>query len=123
MSAGGAAQGAPVEQNVRRAMPLWLVAAIAGFFGLFYAYAMWTAVAFLAQQAGADSGLTGYGWFVLLLPVVFPIVVFVAAVAIGRRRRILPFTLVMFTGLALVAVFWLNVFALTFTASASIYVR
>lgn len=123
MSAAQPERAATAEPVARSAAPRWVVAVIAGFFGLFYAYALWTAVAFLVQQAGADGGLTGYGWFVLILPIVFPIIVFAAAVLIGRRRRILPFVLVLLTGLTLVAVFWLNVFSLTFTASASIYVR
>jgi len=102
------------------ALPGWLIGVVTGFFGLFFAYAMWTAVAFLLQQAGGDAGLTGYGWFVLLLPVVFPVIVCAAAFILGRRRRILPFVLVELTGLALVAVFWINVFALAVT-SAAIY--
>lgn len=105
----------------RSALPMWAVVSVAGGFGLFYAYAVWTAVAFLAQQAGGDSGLTGYGWFVLVLPIAFPIIVFGAAFALGWRRRLLPFALLLLTGLGVVAVFWLNVFALTFTASSSIY--
>ncbi|MDQ1128316.1 hypothetical protein [Microbacterium sp. SORGH_AS_0888] len=123
MSASETTPAGPADTPKTIAAPRWVVAAVAGFFGLFYAYAVWTAVSFLLQQAGADGGLTGYGWFVLLLPIVFPIIVFVAAVLVGRRRRILPLSLVMFAGLTVVAVFWLNVFSLTFTASASIYVR
>ncbi len=95
----------------RGALPAWLVATIAGFAGLFYAYAVWTAVGFLLQQAGGTAGLTGYGWFVLLLPVVFPLLAFAGAVALGRRRRALPFALILLTGLCLTAAFWLNVFA------------
>ncbi|MCC4907053.1 bacitracin resistance protein [Microbacterium sp. cx-59] len=95
----------------RSALPVWLVATIAGGFGLFYAWAVWTAVSFLAQQASGVEGLTGYGWFVLVLPVLFPILAFAGAFALGWRRRVLPFVLVMLTGLALVAVFWLDVLA------------
>ena len=40
---------APAER--RTALPVWLIATIAGFFGLFYAYAVWNAVAFLISQA------------------------------------------------------------------------
>lgn len=123
MSAGQSEPEATAEPVAHGGAPRWVVAVIAGFFGLFYAYALWTAVAFLVQQAGADGGLTGYGWFVLILPIAFPVIVFAATVVIGRRRRILPFVLLLLTGLTLVAVFWLNVFSLTFTASASIYVR
>jgi hypothetical protein len=102
----------------RTALPVWAIVLTAGIFGLFFGYAMWTAVAFVIQQAEGDAGLTGYGWFVLLLPVVFPAVVFAGAFALGWRRRILPFALVMLSGLCLVAVFWINVFALAVTSDA-----
>lgn len=89
--------------------PTWLVATICGAFGLFYAYAVWNAVAFLVEQAGGPLGLNGYGWLVLLLPVVFPLVAFAVAFWIGYRRRAHELALVMLVGLALVAVFWLDV--------------
>jgi hypothetical protein len=95
----------------RTALPTGLIATIAGGFGLFYAYAVWTAVSFLVQQATGVEGLTGYGWFVLLLPVVFPVLVFAGAFALGWRRAALPFALLLLSGLALVAVFWLDVLA------------
>jgi hypothetical protein len=104
----------------RAALPVGLIATIAGLFGLFYAWAVWTAVSFLAQQATGVEGLTGYGWFVLLLPVVFPVLVFAGAFALGWRRRVLPFVLVLLTGLAIVAVFWLDVLAYA-SVSSSLY--
>lgn len=90
---------------------MWLVATIAGVFGLFYAYALWNAVAFLITQATGPLGLNGYGWFILFLPIVFPIVVFAGAVAMGNKRPPHHLMLILLTGLALVAVFWLNVIA------------
>lgn len=93
------------------ALPVWLIVTIAGFAALFYAFAVWTAVGFLVQQSGGAAGLTGYGWFVLLLPVVFPLAVFAGAFALGWRRRALPFVLLLACGLCLVAALWLNVFA------------
>ena len=95
----------------RPRLPVWLIVTIAGVFALLYAYVVWTALAFLLQQAGGTAGLTGYGWFVLILPVVFPIVVFGVAFAIGWRRGAAQFALVLLTGLAFIAAFWLNVFA------------
>lgn len=94
-----------------RRMPTWLLITIAGFFGLFYAYALWNAVAFIVQQAGGVQPLNGYGWFVLLLPVFFPILVFAVAMRLGLRRRAHELALVLLAGLALVAVFWLDVVA------------
>lgn len=93
------------------AMPTWLVASIAGAFGLFYAYAVWNAVAFLIEQATGTLGLNGAGWALLLAAVVFPIVVFAVAFALAARRTAGAFALVLLAGLGLVAVFWLNVVA------------
>ena len=102
-----AASGSP---SARR-MPTWVLVALSVLFGLFYAYALWNALAFLIAQAGGPLGLNGYGWFVLLLAVVFPLIVFGVAFALGWRRRAWQFALVLFAGLCVVAVFWLNVVA------------
>ncbi len=84
---------------------------ILGLAGLFYAYAVWNAVAYLVSVA--QYGLNAYGWFVLLFSVLFPILVFAAAYALGRRRQAVEFALVLLAGLTLVAVFWMNVVALS----------
>lgn len=102
-----------------RAKPTWLVVAISGFFGLFYAYAVWNALDFLVSQATATLSLNGYGWFVLLLAVAFPLVAFGVAFALGWRRVWWEFALVLLTGLAVVAVFWLNIVAYSATNGAS----
>jgi hypothetical protein len=102
----------------RTAMPVWLIATISGLAALLYAYVFWAALGFLIQQAGGSQGLSGYGWFVLILPVVFPVVVFAIAFAIGWRRNALALSLLLLTGLALVAVFWLDVFAYAGAADA-----
>lgn len=101
-------------------LPVWLIVAIAGVFALLYAYVVWTALGFLVQQASGVEGLSGYGWFVLILPVVVPLVVFGLAFAIGWRRGAGQFSLVLLTGLAVVAAFWLNVFAYA-AASTALY--
>jgi hypothetical protein len=112
---------ATVQTSPRRpALPVWLIATVAGLFGLLYAFVVWTALGFLIQQAGGVQGLTGYGWFVLILPVVFPVLAFAGAFAIGWRRRALPYALAMLTGLCLVAVFWLNILAYA-AASPALY--
>lgn len=99
------------DATARSTMPTGLLATVAGAFGLFYAYAVWNAVAFLIAQLQGPLGLNGYGWFVLLLAVLFPIVAFALAFVVGRRRRWWEFALVLLAGLGLVAVFWLNVVA------------
>lgn len=100
-----------VVSAASRRPPMWVVVAVSVFFGLFYAYAVWNAVDFLVAQASGPLGLNAYGWFVLLLAVAFPLIVFGVAFAIGARRHIWQFALVLLAGLALVAVFWLDVVA------------
>jgi len=104
----------------RPLLPTWLVATIAGGFGLLYAYTVWNAVSLLVYQASGVLGLNGLGWFVLLLAVVFPIAAFAVAFALGRRRRAGVFVLLMLAGLALVAVFWLNVLAYAYAYGGSL---
>lgn len=99
------------------ALPTWLVVTLSVLFGLFYAYFVWNAVDFLAQAAGGTQPLNGYGWFVLLLAVVFPLLAFGVAFALGWRRSWWQFSLVLLTGLCVVAVFWLNI--LTYAAGPS----
>jgi hypothetical protein len=109
------------KASVRKpALPVWLIVTIAGVFALLYAYVVWTALSFLIRQASGTEGLSGYGWFVHILPVVFPIVVFGAGFAIGWRRGAGQFAMVLLTGLALVAAFWLNIFAYA-ASSSSLY--
>ncbi len=103
----------------KRTSPTGVVVAIAVFFGLFYAYAVWNAVDFLVAQAQGPLGLNGYGWTVLLLAVIFPLIAFGAAFALGWRRTWWEFALVLLTGLAVVAVFWLNIIAYSVTNGAS----
>lgn len=103
-----------------RRIPTWLTVTVSGVFGLFYAYAVWNAVAFLISQASGPLGLNGYGWFVLLMPVVLPLIVFGAAFAVGYRRSALHLLLTLLTGLALVSVFWLNIVGYAASSGASL---
>lgn len=114
---------APAPAAARRRTPTWLVATITGVLGLFYAYAVWNAVGNLVATLGvfADAGLTlnALGWFIWIFATVFPLLVWAAAFALGYRRAAHELFLIMLTGLALVAVFWLNVVAYTTLNSAS----
>lgn len=101
-----------------RRNPTWVVATIAGAFGLFFAYAVWNALANLI--ASAPLGLNGLGWFLWIFATVFPILAFAAAFAIGHRRPPFQFVLVMLAGLALTAVFWLDVIAYAATNTAAL---
>lgn len=79
---------------------------LTGLLGLAYAFIVWTAVFYLMQMA--QVGISGYGWLVLLLPAVVPLIVFAAGFALSRRRGLGAFTVTMLAGLALSAVFWLD---------------
>ncbi len=103
-----------------RAIPTWIVVSVSVFFGLFYAYAVWNAVGFLVSQATGTVGLSGYGWFVLLLAVVFPLAAFGVAFALGWRRSWWELALTLLAGLGVVAVFWLNIVAYSATAGAAL---
>ncbi|GAA5199154.1 bacitracin resistance protein [Microbacterium jejuense] len=110
---------APAARPSRLRMPVWGLVTVSVVFGLFYAYALWNALAFLIEQANGPLGLNGYGWFVLLLAVVFPVIIFGVAFALGWRRTWWQFALVLLTGLCVVSVFWLNVIAYAAVYGAS----
>lgn len=112
----------PTPGSTRRApiLPVWIVATIAGIFGLLYAYVVWNAATLLAYQASGVLGINGLGWLVLLLAVLFPIVIFAIAFAVGYRRRALPFAAILLTGLALVAVFWMSILAYAYAYGGSL---
>nr|WP_198425989.1 bacitracin resistance protein [Microbacterium ureisolvens] len=97
-----------------------MVATIAAAFGLFYAYAVWNAVAFLIQQATGMLGLNALGWGVLLFAVAFPIIVFAVALGVGMRRPPGHLAVILLTGLGLVAIFWLNVVAYALAYGSSL---
>ncbi|MDQ1121885.1 bacitracin resistance protein [Microbacterium trichothecenolyticum] len=92
-----------------RHLPTWLVVTIAGLFGLFYAYVVWSSVALLILQVNGPLGLNGLGWFVYILPIVFPLAAFGVSFAIGQRRKAGEFALVLLAGLTLSAAFWLAI--------------
>ncbi len=92
-----------------RHLPTWLIVTIAGVFGLFYAYVVWSSVALLVLQVNGPLGLNGLGWFVYILPVVFPLIAFGIAFSIGWRRKAGEFAIVMLAGLTLSAAFWLAI--------------
>jgi hypothetical protein len=100
-----------------RRTPRWLLAVILGIFGLLYAYAVWNAIGNLiaSVQAASSAGvsLSALGWFLWIFAAVFPVIVFAAAYRIASRRVAWQVLLIMLGGLALVAVFWLNVVAYT----------
>lgn len=98
----------------------WVVATIAAAVGLFYAYVVWSGVDLLIRQATGPLGLSALGWFAHILAIVVPMILFGAAFAFGHRRPPWQFALILVTGFALSAAFWLNVVAYGVT-SFSLY--
>lgn len=91
---------------------------IAAGFGFFYAYDVWEAVSTLIElpRFYEAIGLTAevVPWWLLIAGIALPLVVFVAALLIGRRRSVGKFVLVLLVGLAVVAAFSLGAVALEF---------
>jgi hypothetical protein len=101
-------------------MPGWLLATIAGAFALLYAYAVWSGIAYLIASVQEFSAiglsLAPMVWVVLVLAIVVPIAAFAAAFAMGRTGGPGRLALLLLAGLALTAVFWLDMQAYTTTA-------
>lgn len=98
-----------------RRSPRRLSALVLGLAGLFYAYAVWNAVAHLITLA--RGGLDGVGWVVMGFGVAFPAIVFAFAYLVGRRRTTGELALALMAGLGIVAVFWLSLIAYSLTLS------
>lgn len=103
-------------------MPTKLGSVLQGFFtgiaGLAYAFIVWNATFYLIQMA--QAGISGYGWAVLLMPVIVPMIVFVVVLALTRRRTIGVFVVAMLAGLGLSAVFWLDTLSYALRNGASL---
>lgn len=90
----------------RRSWSRALRGVLTGILGLAYAFLVWNATFYLIEMA--QAGISGYGWTVLLLPVIVPMIVFVIALLIARRQAVGGFVIVMLAGLGVSAVFWLD---------------
>jgi len=104
--------------------PVWVVATIAGAFGLLYAYAVWSGISQLVQSVQAASqvgmSLNAMGWIVWLLAIALPILVFALALSYGRTRGLRTLTILLGVGLSIVAIFWLDVMAYTSVNTGSL---
>ncbi|WP_324011534.1 hypothetical protein [Microbacterium sp. JZ37] len=100
-----------------RRTPGWLVAVVAGAFALLYAYAVWSAITYLVTLVQTTSAqgisLSAVAWGVLLLAVLVPIAAFAIAFGLGRTRGIGWLAVALLAGLAVTAVFWLDMQAFT----------
>jgi hypothetical protein len=94
-------------REARRGRYGWFSLVIAAVFGLFYAYNVWQGVSNLvALPAFYDA--FGYGaenvpWWLLWIGVLIPIVIFLAAFAIGRKHSAGGKAIIFLVGLAVVA--------------------
>lgn len=113
----------PIEQVVaddaaeaKRGRYGWLSLVVAALLGLFYAYDVWEAIGNMINlPAFYDSigiGSKHVPWWLLWIGVVIPIVVFVLAFVIGRRRNVGGKAVVFIVGLALAAGLGIGVLAL-----------
>lgn len=89
-----------------------------GLLGLAYAFLIWNATFYLIEMA--QAGISGYGWTVLLMPVIVPMIVFVVALLLTRRRTLGVFIVTMLAGLGLSAVFWLDTLSFALRNGASL---
>jgi hypothetical protein len=103
-----------VEPARKNHAPEWLIAIVAVFFALFYAYSAWAAVGNLVglnlAAQDLDTSLSPFGWGLLILGVLLPIAVFALAFRLGRRRNIGVQALLFLTGLALVSALAIDTF-------------
>jgi hypothetical protein len=94
----------------------WLSLIVAAVLGLFYAYDVWEAVGNMINLPAFYDQL-GIGskhvpWWLLWIGVLIPVVVFVLAFVIGRRRNVGGKAVVFIVGLALAAGLGIGVLAL-----------
>lgn len=91
---------------------------VTGLVGLAYAFLVWNATFYLIEMA--QAGISGYGWTVLLMPVIVPMIVFVVALLLTRRRTLGVFIVTMLAGLGVSAVFWLDTLSFALRNGASL---
>ncbi|GAA1790800.1 hypothetical protein [Agromyces lapidis] len=89
-------------------LPLWLDAALAVVFGLFYAYDVWEVVESIVQLLGIGLSFSAAGWAVMIVALLAPLACFAAAFALGRRRGILARIALYFAGLCVSAALFLS---------------
>jgi hypothetical protein len=88
-----------------RAWPVWAIAIV---FAVLYSYALWVGVgnAVGVPQTSAamfNLGISPIGWIVLILGIVVSPAFFLAALLLGRGRRLYVRALIYFTGLCAVS--------------------
>lgn len=105
----------PAEPSRRSAYGVASIV-VAALFGLFYAYDLWEAVSTFFELPTFYRAF-GYDvdqlpWWILVIMLVLPVVVYIIALLVGRRRPILERALILLVGLSLVAGMSLGLIAL-----------
>lgn len=119
--AGKAAEN-PIEDAIaddaaetKRGRYGWLSLIVAALLGLFYAYDVWEAIGNLinlpAYYDASGIGSAHVPWWLLWVGVIIPIVVFVLAFVVGRRRSVGSKAVIFIVGLALAAGLGIGVLA------------
>jgi hypothetical protein len=107
------ADGAKATEKARIG---WLGLAIAAFFGLYYAYDVWAAVATIVALPGAyvEQGLqqSDVPWWLLVIGLLVPIVAYVAAFVISLRMNIAAKAVIFILGIAVTSALSLSIVAL-----------
>ena len=101
--------------------PLWLDITLAVLFGLFYAYDVWEVVGSIVQPTSIGLTFSAVGWVLLVVALLAPVVSFVVAFALGRRRGTVAKAALYLAGLAVSAALLLTSTVL-FNAANSIVV-
>ena len=105
---------APLSRTARAGH--WLRVAVAGVFGIVYAYYLWDAIRSLIELPAQyeEMGLSrdDAPWSLLILGIILPIVTYVGALIVGRHRNVFAQALLLLTGLGALAALSLGVIAL-----------
>lgn len=113
-SAARATDDVPTQARTRT--PLWLAVPIAVVFGALYAYDLWEAIDNLVGMGlyaqGLGVALTGFGWALLIVGLVVPLGVFVAAFWLARLRSPLAQLAIFATGYCVIQVLSSDIAAL-----------
>lgn len=104
------------EATTGSRVPRWAGILVIALFGVFYAWDLWEAISTMLELPvfyeayGYDVG--ALPWWVLIVMVALPIVVFALAVVLGRGRGLLARVMLLLVGLSVVAALTLGLIAL-----------
>ena len=86
---------------------------VAAVFGLLYAYAIWAALGNAIRYSAAYGEIdTAAPWWLFILGILVPVLVYAAAFLFARRRPLLDLAVVLFAGFAVTAALSLSFIAL-----------